>query len=308
MSKVTIPLASLRFEGPRFENHALDVDCVGELAAYKRLVLECAKALWFRNHPDRERLPKGFEDELVIRFSEIRDGSALVPLTRVLLQDQAELSLGVRDEFDVAASLIDDAIASAALDELLPKELPANVIPFFEEFGRSLRSDEVVHVRARNSAHEVAYTAQARKRLAEWTMSSYEDRIDVVGEVSMANVRGGSFALVVSDRQGPVTGKFTDAQEAEILDALRSHKTARVRVIGTGEFSAADRTLRRILQVDDVSVVVGTEPAWVEAAKPIWERVREIGASVPDALWEQVPPDLATRLDHYLYPRRDEND
>jgi hypothetical protein len=162
----------------------------------------------------------------------------------------------------------------------------------------------VVHVRARTSPWEAPYTRQARKRLAEWTANSYEDRIDVVGEVSMANIRGGAFSLLVSDRQGPVPGRFTDAQEIEILDALRSHKTSRLRIRGIGEFAVADRSLRKIVRVDEVSVVVGTEPRFVEGTKPIWETVQAIGASVPDKVWEQIPTDLATRLDHYLYLHR----
>jgi len=308
MSNPTIALASLRFEGTRFENHTLDVDCVGELVAYKKLVLECAKQLWYRNHPDRERLPKGFEDELVVRFSEIKEGSALIPLVRVLPQEQNELVLGPRDEFDEAAVLIDATIASAAADELLPKQLPANVIPFFAEFGRTLRANEVVYVRARDSLKEVGYTAQARKCLVEWTAASYEDRIDVVGEVSMANVRGGAFGLLVADGKAAVQGRFSDAQEAEVLDALRSHKTSRLRIRGTGEFAVADRELRKIIRVDDVSVVFGIEPTFVEGVKPIWQTVQEIGDSIPDALWRQVPSDLSAHLDHYLYSRRDENE
>jgi len=303
MSKTTVALASLRFEGARFEDHTLDVECVGELTAYKRLVLECAKELWYRKHPDRERLPRGFEDELVVQFSEIKDGSALIQLMRVLPQDHDELELGPRDEVDEAATLVDATIAAAAADELLPNQLPASVIPLFMEFGKSLRNNEVVHVRARTSAQEVGYTPQARKRLAEWTADTYEDRIDVVGEVSMANVRGGAFGLLLSDRQSAIPGRFTEAQEIEILDALRSHRTSRLRIRGAGEFTVVDRLLRKILHVDEVSVVAGTEPPFVEGTKPIWETVQEIGASVPGKHWEQVPTDLATRLDHYLNPR-----
>ena len=87
MNTTTIPLASLRFDGERFADHALDVDCVGELQAYKRLVMECAKELWRRAHPDYERLPKGFEDKLTLTFTELAPGSAVIPLRRAIAQD-----------------------------------------------------------------------------------------------------------------------------------------------------------------------------------------------------------------------------
>jgi len=43
-------------------------------------------------------------------------------------------------------------------------------------------------------------------------------------------------------------------------------------------------------------------------ARPYWEEVLEIGASVPMEEWEKVPADLSKNLDHYLYgaPREEE--
>ncbi len=34
--------------------------------------------------------------------------------------------------------------------------------------------------------------------------------------------------------------------------------------------------------------------------KPIWERIADIGRSVPDEVWERVPTDAARNFDHYL--------
>ncbi len=44
------------------------------------------------------------------------------------------------------------------------------------------------------------------------------------------------------------------------------------------------------------------------ADKPIWDRVLERTADIPDAEWEKLPTDLAERHDHYLYgsPERPE--
>lgn len=299
MSTPTIPLASLRFDGERFADHALDIDCVGELTAYKRLVMECAKELWRRAHPDYERLPKGFEEKLTLRFSEVIPGSAVVPLRRVVEQEQSLLDFD--DEFDRAAALIDEAIAAADADELLPVALPRNVIPLFRDFGRSLRDSETLFVQSRHRATAAPYTAKARLRLADWTEATYEDVVDAIGEVNMANVRGGAFELTVAPGQPPVKGKFTEAQEAEVLNALQSHMTTRLHVKGLGEFSQSDRQLRKLLRVDSVAAASTTETAYVEGTKPIWETLAELGASVPDEVWEQVPTDLAKRIDHYLY-------
>ena len=140
----TIDLALLRFEGERFVGHALDVDCVQELSAYRNIILDCAKELWRQNHPNRVRLPKRFEEGFRLQFDRIDDGSAVVPLQRIVPADQGEFDLGSQDEFDKAAELVDAAISAANDDRLLPEALPANVVPLFREFGRTLREGTCV--------------------------------------------------------------------------------------------------------------------------------------------------------------------
>lgn len=301
MNPTTTLLATLKFDGKRFEHHALDVDCVGELAAYKKLVLECAKELWRRDNPDRERLAKGFEERFMLQFSEITEGSAAVPLYRVETREQGELDLGQGDEFDQAAKLIDEAVHAADKGERLPATFPKNVIPLFRDFGKSLRDDETLFLQARHRDTPASYTSRARRCLAEWTDACYEDRIDVIGEVSMANIRGGAFELLLDANQPPVKGRFSETQETQVLQALHDHRTARLRVQGIGEFSRSDRLLRKFVSIDAVSVAPADRDAFVEGAKPIWETIAEIGASAPDEAWAEVPSDLSKRLDHYLY-------
>jgi Arc/MetJ-type ribon-helix-helix transcriptional regulator len=42
------------------------------------------------------------------------------------------------------------------------------------------------------------------------------------------------------------------------------------------------------------------------AYKPIWERILERSAAIPDEEWDKLPTDLAEQHDHYLYgtPKR----
>jgi hypothetical protein len=34
---------------------------------------------------------------------------------------------------------------------------------------------------------------------------------------------------------------------------------------------------------------------------PLWQSVIDLGASLPPEVWDRVPEDLASNLDHYLY-------
>jgi len=301
MSKdTTLEMASLRFDGERFDGHSLDVECTQELITYRNLVLECAKLLWRAKHPDRVNLPKGFDKGFRLQFNRLEDGSALVPLQRVQLTDQADL---LDDEFDEAVSLIDQAIIAANADDLLPTGLPSNVIPLFRDFGKTLRDDEVLFTRARGAKIEAAYTAKARKRLAEWVEDTYEDFVDVVGEVRMANVGPGRFALQIemSGTQAVVEGRYSLADEAKVLDALNEHRTARLRVRGVGEFGTADRTLKRFIKVNLVELAENETPIYDDTAVPIWEQLSSIGRSAPAGAWDAIPSDLSSRIDEVVY-------
>ncbi len=295
----TIDLATLRFDGARFAGHALDVECTQELVAYRRIILECAKALWRRQHPDRERLPKRFEGSFRLQFDRLAEGSTLVPLRRVLETDQAALDWGNRDEFDEAARLVDAAICAANDDVLLPEDFPSNVVFLFGDFGRTLGDTEVLFTRARHSTAEAAYTAKARKRLAEWVAATYEDVVEVTGEVQMARVKG-QFTLLVGSSQ-PVAGKFSPEQEAHVLEALRDHSTLGLRVRGLGEFGTQDRLLRRFTRVDSVDHAAPGAPPYVEGAPDVWAELDAIAAQVPADAWSAVPADLSLRVGELVY-------
>ncbi|MSQ71435.1 MAG: hypothetical protein EXR27_09125 [Betaproteobacteria bacterium] len=296
---ITVELASLRFEGKRFEDHAIDVECTQELVAYRTLVLECAKELWRGKNPGRVRLPKGFEDGFRLQFDRVDPGSAVIPLRRVREVAQGELDLG--DEFDEAAALIDSAISAANRDDLMPEQLPANIIPLFRDFGRSLNPDEVLFTRARNCDREASYTANARARLAEWVGPTYEDTVDLVGEVRMANLGPGAFRLQIVETGAMVEGRFDANQEALVLDALKNHRNVRLRVGGTAEFSTRDRQIKRLTRIEGVALAPSTAVFFDDTAAPIWEQLANIGMQAPAGTWESVPDDLSMRIDEIVY-------
>src|SRR4051794_35235129 len=117
-------IALLRFNGPRFEDHGLDVDVLPEIIAYKELLQETAKEIWRRNNPQRSRLPKGFEaGDVSLKFFNLEPGSTGVPLIRETRPGRLPL-LPLKDELDEAAALLEDAIRAAGEREPVPEFLP----------------------------------------------------------------------------------------------------------------------------------------------------------------------------------------
>lgn len=132
--KVQKKLVTHTFKGKRFEDHGLDLDVLPDLFAFKELLVTTAKELWRRNHPDRQRLPKNFEDSLCLKFYEVKESSAAVPIFREMESDgQGNLwPLNQPDELDEAVVLVTDAAYAADTDQPLPDRLPKNVIAPFQ--------------------------------------------------------------------------------------------------------------------------------------------------------------------------------
>jgi hypothetical protein len=301
MNKKSRELLTHTFCGPRFEDHGLDVDVLPELIACKTILVETAKELWHRAHPDRTRLPRKFEESLSLKFFEIGEGSTAVPLMREIEFDPAEFAFEPPpDEFDEAADLLAEAIDSAARDVPLPTAFPKNVMPLFANYGKTLGAGESFALKPVRRPAAATYLPEVRDRLIQWSQNVYEDTIDLTGEVRAADLDGCNFHLRLDDGT-KVPGKFNPDQEAMITDALRDHASSRLRIQGQGEFTPTDGKLRRIRSVRQITSHVPGSVVYDQMARPIWEVAVEIGAAVPPEEWAKVPTDLSKNLDHYLY-------
>jgi hypothetical protein len=141
----------------------------------------------------------------------------------------------------------------------------------------------------------------ARKR------SENLDFVDLIGEVRLADLDGRDFSLQLDDGT-KIQGKFTPEQESIITEALREHSSRRLRVKGQAEFMAASGKIKRIVSLAEIAIQNVGDVPYDPSARPIWEEVMELGASIPDEEWAKVPTDLAKNLDHYLYGSPKEED
>ena len=289
-------LTVIRFNGPRFEDHGLDVDVLPEIIAYKRLLQETAKEVWRLTHPQRVRLPKKFEAAgVTLKFFGLQPGSTGVPLMREVAQVTPEL-LPLADELDEAALLLEQSIRAAGAYQEVPARLPRDVIPLFEDLGKTLHEDEYLLIQA--SETPARYDSRVKQRILAWASSPYTDLIDLSGEVRAMDLDGLKFTLRLADGR-KIAGRFKPEHETAVLEGLGEHGSRRMRVTGHGEFSPEDGALKQILEVESIEMI-GPE-AVATSAPPIWERLASIGANLAADTWNTVPTDLSANIDHYLY-------
>ncbi|PIW64943.1 MAG: hypothetical protein COW13_00200 [Candidatus Omnitrophica bacterium CG12_big_fil_rev_8_21_14_0_65_50_5] len=294
------PITTQKFNGERFKDHGLDLDVLPELIAYKTLLIETAKALWRAKNPDRPRIKRNFEDGLKLKFYTIQPGSVAIPIEREYEVEESLFPIVRKpDELDEAAALLDEAMNAAAADQLLPAGFPKNVIPFFDDLGKTLREDESIEFSPARGGAKIIYTREVRDRLLKRSANEYSDQLNVHGEIRAASLDGNRFT-VRQDDGTKVEGRFQPEQEVIVTDALREHVSCRVEIQGVGFFSA-DGILRRIDRVDRLVVRRLGEQSYDSTARPIWDVVEELGQSIPAEEWEKLPKDASINLDKYLY-------
>lgn len=299
------PITTQKFNGERFKDHGLDLDVLPELIAYKTLLIETAKELWRAKNPGRERLKKNFEDGLKLKFYKLNSGSVGIPIEREYEVEESLFSSAhnTPDELDEAVALLDEAMKAAAEDKRLPDIFPKNVIPLFDNLGKTLREDESIEFLSTGGRGNVIYTREVRERILKRTANEYTDRVKIQGEIRSASIDGNSFTIR-QDNGAKINGRFQPDQEIIITDALREHSSCRVEIQGVG-FFGTDGDLKRIDQVEKLEVHRVGEQIYDSAARPIWDVVEELGQSIPVEEWEKLPKDASIHLDKYLYGKRE---
>jgi hypothetical protein len=233
----------LSFKGERFRDHALDLRALSELSQFQKMVAETTKTHWRTANPNRERLPQHFEERVRLCLRKIEDGSATAPLEVFIEgQDQGSLFDSEPLEINEAVELAREVFEALGTDAELPQRFPRSLLPEYTRWGQTLAADESVEMKV--AEKEPAYLTSAhRRKLETFSETPHEDHVEITGEVFETDVKKGRFQLS-SGEDNIVTVVFTPEQEDRVTTAVKEHKTVRMYVRGSGEFSPQGKLLR----------------------------------------------------------------
>jgi len=182
----------LRYVGPRFEGTRLPVDVLGDLPAFRDLIVAFVKKGWYARHTDKVRLPKGFDQSLTFDLVRLTNGSAVPNLNWNRSRAQACLPgvLGQLD--DLMASSFNQFIrlVDSAEDESVAYALTSQQIRALNKLGSGLRDDERIEFLNTTGARgEVVYlNNERRKRLITRIKGTYETRVEGIGILVQAKI------------------------------------------------------------------------------------------------------------------------
>jgi hypothetical protein len=185
-----------KFTGPRFAGHTLPVDVARDLAAYEALLIELAKHLYLQEHPDRQRVPKGFSD-VHLDIAGVGEGSAIPVLVLVVANALTLPGIDEHPYFSQARNLIAECIA--APESALPVAFPKELLSHFNQLGRSLRDGEALELERGEAAAPAVLNSDKRKKLVLAASQVYEREIELTGAIMEVDWEKSSFRLRLVD-------------------------------------------------------------------------------------------------------------
>ena len=246
-----------KLAGSRFEEHAIPLDFLKDLAALEEFIISVAKAEWIKDNPGRKRTPPGFMSGVAVKLSGVDEGSA-IPVLKLFLAGAALLPGAVspqQEYLEKARTQIVEAIAAAEAGGNITDHLPAKALAYFDRFGRGLRDGESIEFQ-RVGGSAVRLTPQTRRRLvlAAPGVEFITDEVLRRGRVVGTNETDGTFTIRLpggQEVQGPLSPEHRDT----ILDAQRDALTGvRVAVRGVGRFNRSNK-LVEFVEVEDVTTL-----------------------------------------------------
>src|SRR5690349_15716485 len=123
-----------KLDGARFEDHAIPLDFLKDLAVLEEFVVSVAKAEWLKDHPDRHRTPRGVMSGVTVKLKQVDEGSAVPVLAAVVAL--ATPMLDGKSEQQVylerARAKIVEAVAAADAGGNPANHLPPKTLAYFD--------------------------------------------------------------------------------------------------------------------------------------------------------------------------------
>ena len=240
-----------RFDGVRFSEHTLPLEVAKDLAAYETLVVELAKHLYLQDHPDRQRVPKGFTSGFQLHLERVDEGSSR-PLLSIVTAGL--LTLGISDAeiinsyFTKARDLIAECIAAPG--EQLPQAFPRELLAHFNQVGRSLQADEKMELPGAGGT-VATLTPERRKHLVLAADKVYERAVELSGSIEEADWEKSTFRLRLTNGTRtvvPMPASFH--AQARSYGGRHRHQ---VTIRGVGAYDSWDQ-LQKMVSVTSLEV------------------------------------------------------
>lgn len=232
--------------GLRFQEAAIPLEFLKDLAVLEEMVIEVAKWRYLQEHSDRRRSPRGFTEGIELRLAGVDEGSA-VPVIRMAVNSPHLPGIPPLNQvyFEQAREAIIGAIGAAEQNQSIMSYLPERVLGYFDRIGRNLRNGESIEFTTSLHSQPARLTRETRRRLVLSSSRAREftEEVRLRGSIPEVDQDAMTFQLQLIDGY-KVTGPMPDQHLDTIIEAFNGYKSdMRILLQGIGRFNRQNRLL-----------------------------------------------------------------
>ena len=255
----------LRLTGDRFEGHAIPLEFLKDLTVLGKMIVEVAKAEFFKEHRGYQGIPRGFTRGIELKLTGIEEGSAVAVIS---LDVVPSLQFWNLTYFERAREALIDMIGAAEQNRSITEYSSEKALRYFDRIVRSLRDDEAIEFTTPTRDTSAKLTKKSRQRLVPATVGdggptgetmisnmkseAIPDALSIKELTKETTVRGTvpeadqdnmTFKIQLSNGQ-KVLAPIPPQQLGTILEAFSGYKGGmRVLLQGRGRFNRAKHLL-----------------------------------------------------------------
>lgn len=224
---------AIRFTGRRYDGASIPLNSLDNLKFINEVVMKVARKVYLNEHPDRERVPKGFAD-MTLHICDIRRGSTIMGLnisnsTSQKTLFQSDENKAVSDSFDIVSK----AFGGCHFDS----QYEGIIRPYYNKIGKDLREDESIVFESNGQSY--TYDNSVRSRLVK-VLNQYESDVEIYGKVVDLYGEKREFTFEYCDSQGSCAKVIIPykcaAHESELVELFKERAESSALLCGTGIF------------------------------------------------------------------------
>ena len=245
-----------KLEGKRFEDHAIPVELLEDFAVLQELIFEIAKDIYLKQNPERQRVPKGFTDEVYLKLIDVKPGSAI---PNFILASAMGVSTSLFPKnieyFEQAKTeLISYVVQSEKND--ITAEFKDKYKMYFNRLGKNLLASESIILNPNsNSDYKASINKTTRKQiiLSSNNNKEYSNTIFINAVVHEMNKENGTFGVMFENRifqDIPYDNHFETIKNA--FDDFENRPLVSIKA--SGIFNSNDK-LKKIEEIESVDIL-----------------------------------------------------
>jgi hypothetical protein len=250
-----LPFLKPRLVGERFENAAIPLEVLRDLAALEEMVVEVAKWRFLQDHPARKRTPRGFTSGISLKVTAIEDGSA-IPVIGLFVASLGLFPDANQLYFERAREQIISAIDAAEHNEPIAPHLPDSLLGYFDRLGRSLRDGESIEFRPTDTERPARLTKATRRKLvlASSQVKELTEDVTLRGRVPQADQDKMTFIVQLINGTRVPASVGTEHIDT-VIEAFNGYRSGvRIALQGIGRYNRLER-LQGIDAVQHISLL-----------------------------------------------------